>query len=124
VYEGAIDLQWRNDSDTGVYIDTTWVPGAITVTFYGTKRYEIEAVESARTNYRQPTVQDRVDDGKCTTQPGIPGFDVTVTRIFRDLSSGAELKRETFNTRYAAEAIINCIPPAETPPPAEPTPGG
>jgi vancomycin resistance protein YoaR len=121
VYEGAIDLQWRNDSDTGVYIDTNWVPGAITVTFYGTKRYEIEAIEGPRTNYRQPTVQDKVDDGSCTPQPGIPGFDVTVTRIFRDLGTGAELKRETFNTRYAAEAIINCIPPAE---PAPATPGG
>ena len=121
VYEGSIDLQWRNDSDTGVYIDTQWVPGAITVTFYGTKRYEIEAIEGPRTNYRQPTVQDKVDDGSCTPQPGIPGFDVTVTRIFRDLSSGAELRRETFTTRYAAEAIINCIPPAE---PAPATPGG
>ena len=49
VYEGAIDLQWRNDSDTGVYIDTDWVPGSITVTFYGTKRYEIESISGART---------------------------------------------------------------------------
>ena len=30
VYEGVIDLQWRNDSDTGVYIDTQWSPGSIT----------------------------------------------------------------------------------------------
>ncbi|MFP5369554.1 MAG: VanW family protein [Actinomycetes bacterium] len=125
VYEGAIDLQWRNDTDTGVYIDTTWTPGSITVTFYGTKRYEIQALESARTNYRQPTVQNKVDDGNCTEQPGIPGFDVTVTRVFRDLSSGAELRRETFQTRYAAEAIINCIPPAEAAPaPEGTTPGG
>ena len=27
VYEGQIDLQWKNDSDTGVYIDTAWTPG-------------------------------------------------------------------------------------------------
>ena len=124
VYEGAIDLQWRNDSDTGVYIDTNWTPGSITVTFYGTKRYEIQAIESPRTNYRQPTVQNRVDDGKCTPQPGIPGFDVTVTRVFRDLDSGAELRRETFQTRYAAEAIINCIPPEQAATPEAATPGG
>ena len=121
VYEGVIDLQWRNDTDTGVYIDTSWVPGAITVTFYGTKHYEIEAIEGPRTNPREPAVQEKVDDGKCTPQSGIPGFDVTVTRVFRDLSSGAELRRETFNTHYAAEAVIRCIPPAE---PAPPTPGG
>jgi vancomycin resistance protein YoaR len=121
VYEGAIDLQWRNDSDTGVYIDTTWTPGSLTVAFYGTKRYEIEAVEGPRRNPREPAYQEKVDDGDCTPQPGIPGFDVTVTRIFRDLQTGAELRRETFNTSYAAEAIIKCIPPAE---PAPPTPGG
>jgi vancomycin resistance protein YoaR len=122
VYEGAIDLQWRNDSDTGVYIDTQWVPGAITVSFYGTKRFEIQAVEGPRTNYREPAYQEKVDDGECTPQPGIPGFDVTVTRIFRDLQTGAELRRETFNTSYAAEAIITCIPPPAEPAPA--TPGG
>ena len=123
VYEGAIDLQWRNDSDTGVYVDTQWAPGSITVRFFGTKRYEIEAIEGPRRNYRQPAYQEKPDDGKCTPQPGIPGFDVTVTRIFRDLQSGAELKRETFNTSYAAEAIIKCIPPATPADPAAP-PGG
>ena len=46
VYEGSIDLQWKNDSDTGVYVDTAWTPGTITVTFYGTKRYEIESISS------------------------------------------------------------------------------
>ena len=124
VYEGAIDLQWRNDSDAGVYIDTTWVPGAITVTFYGTKRFEIEAIEGARRNPRQPAYQEKVDDGDCTPQPGIPGFDISVTRVFRDLQTGAEIRRENFNTSYAAEAIIKCIPPAEPVPPAESTPGG
>jgi vancomycin resistance protein YoaR len=121
VYEGAIDLQWRNDSDTGVYVDTQWAPGSITVTFYGTKRYEIQAIEGARRNHREPAYQEKVDDGNCTPQPGVPGFDITVTRVFRDLQSGAELRRENFNTSYAAEAIIKCIPPAE---PAPPAPGG
>jgi vancomycin resistance protein YoaR len=126
VYEGAIDLVWRNDSDTGIFIDTEWVPGAITVTFYGTKRYEIESVSSDRTNYRQPAVQEKPDDGNCTPQGGIPGFDITVTRIFRDLQSGAEIRRENFSTSYAAEAVITCVPPpapaGESSPP--PAPGG
>src|SRR3712207_8624809 len=26
VYEGQIDLQWRNDTDTGIYVDTQWTP--------------------------------------------------------------------------------------------------
>src|SRR3712207_3066799 len=102
VYEGQIDLQWRNDSDTGVYIDTAWTPGTITVTFYGTKRYEIESISGNRTNVRQPAVQEKPDDGTCKPQAGSTGFDITVTRVFRDLSTGAELERENFQTRYAA----------------------
>ncbi|RBY91179.1 VanW family protein [Blastococcus sp. TF02A-30] len=127
VYEGVIDLQWRNDSDTGVFVDTQWTPGSITVTFYGTKRYDIESVSSSRTNHREPAVQQKVDDGSCIPQPGVPGFDITVTRIFKDPATGAELKRENFNTRYQAEAIITCVPPGGDPaaPAADaPAPGG
>ncbi|MGY1606225.1 VanW family protein [Geodermatophilus sp. SYSU D00700] len=122
VYEGQIDLQWRNDTDTGIYVDTQWTPGAsggsITVTFYGTKRYEIEALEGPRRNVRTPAVQEKVDDGNCIPQGGAQGFDVTVTRVFRDLQSGAEVRRETFETSYAAEAVIRCV----APPPADPAP--
>ncbi|MGY1696090.1 VanW family protein [Geodermatophilus sp. SYSU D00814] len=122
VYEGQIDLQWRNDTDTGIYVDTQWAPaasgGSITVTFYGTKRYEVEAIEGPRTNYRQPAVQEKVDDGDCIPQSGVQGFDVTVTRVFRDLQSGAEIRRERFDTTYAAEAVIRCV----APPPAAPAP--
>jgi vancomycin resistance protein YoaR len=66
VYYDSIDLKWRNDSDTGIYVDTTWVPGSITVTFYGTKHYEIQSLSSERYNVRQPVVQDKPDDGACS----------------------------------------------------------
>ena len=123
VYEGQIDLQWKNDTDTGVYIDTAWTPGTITVTFYGTKRYEIESISGPRVNVREPAVQEKVDDGTCHSQAGANGFDITVTRVFRDLTTGAEIRREDFRTHYAAEPIIRCVPPptTETPPT---TPGG
>ncbi|MGY1736772.1 VanW family protein [Geodermatophilus sp. SYSU D00684] len=128
VYEGQIDLQWRNDSDTGIFVDTQWTPGAsggsITVTFYGTRRYEIEAIEGPRTNYRQPAVQEKVDDGDCIPQSGVQGFDVTVTRVFRDLQSGSEIERETFETSYAAEAVIRCVAPPPAADPAAPPPDG
>jgi len=125
VYYDSIDLQWRNDSETGVYIDTAWTPGTITVTFYGTKRYEIQSISSDRYNQRSPVVQEKPDDGTCKPQGGSTGFDITVTRVFRDLATGAEVKREDFQTRYAAEPIIRCIaPPPGTPAPGGTTPGG
>ncbi|RZU32323.1 VanW family protein [Blastococcus saxobsidens] len=126
VYEGLIDLQWRNDSDTGIYVDTATTSGSLTVTFYGTKRYEIQAIEGPRTNRREPAELEKPDDGDCIPQSGVPGFDVTVTRVFRDLTTGSEIKREQFNTRYAAEAVIRCVPPEPAAPPAGPagtTPG-
>src|SRR3954453_8712758 len=118
VYEGAIDLQWKNDTDTGIYVQTEWVPGALTVSFWGTKHYEIESVSGPRRNLREPAVQDKVDDGNCTAQSGSPGFDITVTRVFKDPATGAELRREDFDTHYAAEAVIHCVPPAAPAAPA------
>jgi vancomycin resistance protein YoaR len=131
VYEGVIDLQWRNDGDTGVFIDTQWTPGSITVTFYGTKRFEIESISSPRTNYRQPKVLEKPDDGDCIAQSGVQGFDITVTRVFKDLQSGAEIRRENFATSYIAEDVIRCVKPKadedaapRSGAPASPSPGG
>jgi vancomycin resistance protein YoaR len=134
VYEGAIDLRWRNDTETGIYVQTEWVPGAITVRFWGTKYYDVESISSNRYDVTQPVVQEKVDDGSgsCRPQGGSTGFSITVTRVLKDLASGAEVRREDFRTRYAAEPIIRCVPaapaapeaPAGAPgsaPPAEPT---
>ncbi|WP_249523207.1 VanW family protein [Modestobacter marinus] len=118
VYEGQIDLEWRNDTDTGIYVQTEWTPSSLTVTFWGTKYYDIESISSERRNIREPAVQEKVDEGNCTPQSGARGFDITVTRVFRDLETDAELRREDFDTRYAAEAIIQCVAPPE--PPADP----
>jgi vancomycin resistance protein YoaR len=118
VYEGAIDLQWRNDTETGIYVQTEWVPGSITVRFWGTKYYDIESVSSNRYSVTQPVVQEKVDDGSCTPQAGQPGFSITVTRVFNELGSGAEIRREDFRTRYAAEPVIRCVPPPPTAPEA------
>ncbi|RBY83560.1 vanomycin resistance protein VanB [Geodermatophilus sp. TF02-6] len=119
VYYDSIDLQWRNDSDTGVLVDTQWTPGSLTVSFYGTKRYDVESISSDRYDVRTPVVQDKPDDGSCTPQAGADGFDITVTRVFHDPASGAEIRREDFRTRYAAEPVIRCVPvPAPAAPPA------
>ena len=125
MYEGLIDLQWKNDSTTGIFVDTAWSPGTLTVTFYGTKHYDITSIEGPHTNARQPAVQEKVDtDGSCIPQSGVPGFDVTVTRVFHDLGTGAEVRRENFHTHYAAEAVIHCgkptTPASKPAPPASP----
>ena len=54
VFDGLIDLVWKNDATTGVYIQTVWTPSSITVTFWGTKHYDIESVSGDRRNVVQP----------------------------------------------------------------------
>ncbi len=123
VYYDSIDLQWRNDSPTGIYVQTEWVAGgSITVTFWGTKRYEVESVSSDRYNVRTPVVQDKPDDGSCSPQGGANGFDITVTRIFQDPVTGDRVGTEDFRTRYAAEPVIRCVP-VEVPAPPATAPG-
>ncbi|MGH3995711.1 MAG: VanW family protein, partial [Pseudonocardiaceae bacterium] len=44
VYEGAIDVKFRNDSPTGILIQTAWTPTSVTVTFWGTKHVDVESI--------------------------------------------------------------------------------
>jgi vancomycin resistance protein YoaR len=127
VFDGVIDLAWKNDTDTGIYVQTQWVSGgSITVTFWGTKHYDIESVSGDRRNVTEPSVQDKPAGDDCIPQSGAAGFDITVTRVFKHPKSGAEIRREKFNTHYIPEAVIHCVAPAPTVPttPDGTTPAG
>ncbi len=117
VFYDSIDLVFRNDQPTGIYIQTIWTPGSLTVTFWGTKQVDIESVSSERYNFRSPQTEEKPDDGSCTASNGSTGFDITVTRIFRQLGTGTTLRTEEFVTRYNAEPRIVCVPVAPAPPP-------
>ncbi|MBA2388792.1 MAG: VanW family protein [Geodermatophilaceae bacterium] len=111
VFYDSIDLVWRNDSDTGIYVQTQWEPGALTVTFWGTQRYDIESVSGERNNLSEPETERKPDDEDCVEQAGSSGFDISVTRVFRPVGGGDVIRREVFNTRYNAVPEIICVPP-------------
>ncbi|MEJ7702982.1 MAG: VanW family protein [Geodermatophilaceae bacterium] len=117
VFYDSIDLVFRNDQPTGIYIQTIWQPGSLTVTFWGTKQVDVESVSSERRNFRSPQRQEKPDDGDCSPSSGSTGFDITVTRIFQQLGTGATVRTENFVTRYNAEPNVVCVP---VPPPAAP----
>ena len=125
VFDGLIDLVWKNDQPTGVYIQTAWTPSSITVTFWGTKHYDIESVSGERRNVVEPAVQNQPDDGTCKPQAGQQGFDITVTRVFHPVGSTQVLKQQDFHTHYKAEPVIHCMPATApdgtTPPPGQTT---
>ena len=101
----APDLAFLNDSNAGIYIDTSYSDSSITVSFYGNTRGEIESVSGQPHNYEQPgrECQENASLGKkeeVVIDSGHTGFDIVVTRVFPD---GAE---EEFFTRYLSSPVI------------------
>ncbi|MCG7248082.1 VanW family protein [Corynebacterium simulans] len=105
VYEGAIDLQFKNTTNTPVRIETDFGGGKIAVRFKGVKTYNVESVNNGRWATTQPT---RMSVGKdCSPSSGAPGFTTSDTRIIKDLS-GREVSRETTTTVYDPQPIVSC----------------
>ena len=85
----APDLAFLNDSDSGVYIDTSYTEGSITVSFYGSQNFEVDAGEGPRKNVTPPKTRCRENDSlakgqETVVQEGLTGFDIVVTRVFSD----------------------------------------
>ena len=100
-----VDQLWTNDTGFGILIRATVSGSSMTVTFFGTKTWDVEAVRGPRRNVVQP--KDIVDaSAGCVPQSPTPGFDVTVTRIFKQ--NGTQAKTSTFNTHYIPEDNVQC----------------
>jgi vancomycin resistance protein YoaR len=103
-----VDQKWTNDTGYGILIQAFVSSSSITVTFHGTKVWDIDSVKSPRRNVVQPkTVVD--DRAGCVTQSPSTGFDVTVTRVFK--KAGKTIKTSTFNTHYIPEDKVTCTHP-------------
>lgn len=110
VFEGLIDLAFRNESPNGVLIETQWTPSTITVRLWGTKQYEVESITGGRSNYTSPNTVTIPFGEKCSATNGAQGFAVSNTRVLRDPRSGAEVKRTTRNVVYNPQPKIVCAP--------------
>jgi vancomycin resistance protein YoaR len=103
-----VDNRFTNDTGYGILIQAGVSGNSVTVTFHGTKVWDVEALKGPRRNVVQP--KNITDDRPgCVPQSPTPGFDVTVTRIFK--KGGAEVKRSTFNTHYIPEDNVRCTHP-------------
>ena len=106
VYEGTIDLQFRNTSDYPVRIETTVGGGSVTVRLTGVRTVQVESVNGGRWAQTQPQVRN-ISGSDCIPSGGAPGFTTSDTRIIRDLS-GNELSRETTTTVYDPQPTVRC----------------
>jgi vancomycin resistance protein YoaR len=100
------DLAFLNDSNAGVYIDTSYTDTSITVSFFGKQPFEVTAHEGPRKNVTPPEEQcrenkDLAPGEESVVQEGLTGFDIVVTR---DFSSGHD--DETFSTHYNMQPRI------------------
>jgi vancomycin resistance protein YoaR len=100
-----VDNRWTNDSGKAILIHSYVSGNEVTVTFYGTKVWDIEAVKGPRRNIVQPrTIID--DSPGCVAQSPTVGFDVTVSRIFR--KDGRQVRTSQFSTHYIPEDDVRC----------------
>ena len=106
VYEGAIDLQFRNDSPTPVRIQTGVSGGEITVRLMGVKHVNVESSNGGRWAQTQPNTVNAAGPG-CIPSSGAPGFTTSDTRSIYDLS-GNLIDQETQTTVYDPEPIVKC----------------
>ncbi len=109
VFEGAIDVKFRDDSPTGILVQTAWTPTSVTVTFWGTKHVEVESITGPRTDFTDPKTET-IHGQPCSASPGARGFTVTDTRVIRDPATRAELSRHTRTVKYDPIPHVICEP--------------
>ena len=106
VYEGAIDLQFRNDSPYPVRIASSVGGGEVTVSLMGVKTVTVDSINGGRWAETAPEPMS-VPGSSCVPSSGIPGFTTSDTRVIYDLA-GNELSRETQTTVYDPQPIVRC----------------
>ena len=100
--------KFTNTTDGGVLIQIAVTDSSITVSFWGTKKYDVTATKSARYDIVQPRKYS--DPGPdCLDQSPVPGFKVDVGRIIKE--KGKVVKTQKFTTNYRPEDDVTCTNP-------------
>lgn len=101
----SLDQKFTNDTGGGILIRAFTRGNDLTVSFYGTKKYDVEATKSKRRNVTAPkSITD--DSADCVPQSADSGFEVTIGRIFTQ--DGKVVKRSEFVTRYTPQDAVVC----------------
>ncbi|WP_326561705.1 VanW family protein [Micromonospora sp. NBC_01796] len=107
IFYPDLDFKFRNDTEHGVLIDTSWTNDTITVSIWSTKVYDsVKTVYGPRRNITKPKLIHLDPGPSCIATSGIDGFTQDAFRVFN--KDGKELKREKFTWRYDAEPRYVC----------------
>ena len=98
---------FQNDTPTAILIQTSYTGTSLTVTFWGTKYYDVTSSSSARYAFTTAgTVYNTRSD--CESAAGGPGFQIDVTQTLS--KDGVVVKKNVLHTRYDPEPVIICGP--------------
>ncbi len=114
---GSVDLRFRNDTPYGVLVDTSFTnstpssSGAVTVTMYSTKYWDVTTTTGERYNITQAGTR-RINDLTCHPNEGYGGFDIDVVRYFTPVNGNPETRDdEVFRTTYTPSDTVICTNP-------------
>ncbi len=100
--------KFTNTTDGGILMQVRTTDTSITVTYWGTKKYDVTATKSARYDIVQPKKYE--DDGEeCIDQNPVVGFKVDVGRILKQ--GGKVVRTEKYTTNYRPEDDVTCTNP-------------
>ncbi|MER7460247.1 VanW family protein [Micromonospora sp. NPDC126480] len=109
IFYPDLDFKFRNNTDYGVLIDTSYTSNTITVSIWSTKIWESVKTEySPRRNITTPKTVYLEPGPSCIAAAGSQGFTQDAYRVFR--KDGKVVKREKFSWRYDAEPRFICGP--------------
>lgn len=106
VFDGVIDLAFKNNSQYPVLITAGVTGDSVTVALKGVKTVEVESVPGSRWAPTEPR-EMKVPGDSCIPSGGAPGFTTSDTRIIRSLD-GKEIARENTTTVYDPQPIVKC----------------
>jgi vancomycin resistance protein YoaR len=109
------NLIFQNNEPTAIVITTSYTGTSLTVTFWGTKYYDVTSTSSAR---YAPTTTGTVYNPRpdCEASAGEGGFQIDITQTLSQ--NGVAVKVNHIHTKYQPEPIIICGPSPS------PSPGG
>ncbi|MBF6334711.1 VanW family protein [Nocardia abscessus] len=108
VFDGAIDLKFRNNGQTGVYIETFATDSEITVRLWGTKTVDVESITGEKTKPTEPNTITLPKGKDCIASEGAPGFTISDTRVITDRKTGREVSRKTRTVKYDPIPVVKC----------------
>ncbi|WP_328389280.1 VanW family protein [Nocardia sp. NBC_00416] len=113
VFDGAIDLSFRNNTPHGLYIQAFADSSDVTVRIWGTKTVNVESITGEKTKPTDPQTITLPEGDDCIASTGAPGFTISNTRVISDVNTGQEVSRHTRTVKYDPVPEVKCESPED-----------